>query len=177
MYFLLDDPISVRLSGSSFNGTKEDYEGRVEVLYNGVWGTICDDMWDINDAHVVCRMLGYPLAIQAPSEAAYGQGTGPIWLDNVDCSGHENSLNHCFHRGWGNEICIHAEDASVVCACKYVDFIISAIGLLINMLRVIIQEKILLIQVFLLEDYISMLLMIISIAHYCTLHTHILTSS
>ena len=141
VYLLIDDPtkeISVRLSGSSLNGIKEDYEGRVEVLYNGVWGTICDDMWDINDAHVVCRMLGYSLAIQAPSRAAYGQGTGPIWLDNVDCSGHENSLNDCFHRGWGYEDCSHFEDASVVCTCKYVHFIISAIGLLINMLRVLI---------------------------------------
>ena len=89
--------------------------GRVEVYHNGRWGTVCDDYWDINDAHVVCRQLGFPSASSAPRNARYGQGSGPIWMDNVICSGAEASLVHCTRNDWGIEDCGHHEDASVVC--------------------------------------------------------------
>ncbi|KAL9964923.1 hypothetical protein ACROYT_G028636 [Oculina patagonica] len=89
--------------------------GRVEVLYNGTWGTICDHSWDLQDAEVVCRQLGYDGAVTAPQRAAFGQGTGQIWLSHIRCVGNEASISECSHRGWGVNSCKHYKDAGVHC--------------------------------------------------------------
>ena len=105
---------ALRLVGGNWNG-----EGRVEVFHNGAWGTVCDDSWDINDARVVCRELGYPGAVSAPYSARFGAGNGIIWLDNVRCVGNESSIVNCQHNGWSVHNCRHSEDASVICSSKY----------------------------------------------------------
>ena len=87
----------------------------MEVYYNGVWGTVCDDGWDLNDAQVVCRELYYGRAVTAPHSAFYGQGSGQIWLDNVNCVGTEGNISSCSHNGWGSHNCGHGEDASIKC--------------------------------------------------------------
>ncbi|CAB4045017.1 macrophage receptor MARCO, partial [Paramuricea clavata] len=104
--------ISLRLQGpSSENGT-----GRVEVLFAGKWGTICDDYWDRNDATVVCRQLGYLNAVRALSRSDVPDGSGQIWLDNVLCKGSEQNLTSCEHRRWGDHNCWHHQDAGIECS-------------------------------------------------------------
>ncbi|KAH1168453.1 neurotrypsin-like [Mauremys mutica] len=96
-------------------GGKESFEGRVEVYHDGKWGTICDDQWDNRDAEVVCRQLGFNGTAKALSWAHYGQGSGPILLDEVECSGNELSLDQCKKNNWGQQNCDHIEDAGVSC--------------------------------------------------------------
>ena len=102
----------VRLRGPlSANGI-----GRLEVLFKDQWGTVCDDGWDINDANVACRQLGYKHAVKALLGDDVPDGSGQIWLDDVVCSGSEENLTRCSHNGWGSHNCGHGKDAGVECS-------------------------------------------------------------
>ena len=111
--FIITDVPTLRLEGPlSANGT-----GRVEIFYKGKWGTICYKDWDIYDARVVCRQLGYAYTVKALRRGSYvPEGTGPIWLAYVNCGGNERTLSSCSHRGWGEiSHCKHSDDAGVEC--------------------------------------------------------------
>ncbi|XP_011818943.1 PREDICTED: T-cell differentiation antigen CD6 isoform X2 [Colobus angolensis palliatus] len=89
--------------------------GRVEMLEHGAWGSVCDDTWDLEDAHVVCRQLGCGWAVQAVPGLHFTPGQGPIHRDQVNCSGAEAYLWDCPGQP-GQHYCGHKEDAGVVCS-------------------------------------------------------------
>ena len=94
-------------------------EGRVEISYNGAWGTVCDDSWDLTDAKVVCQQLGCGVAMSAPAESYFERGMGHIVLDDGQCMGAEAKVWQCTHHGWFSHNCGHHEDASVVCSGEW----------------------------------------------------------
>ena len=92
----------------------------MEVFYNGEWGTICDVGWDLNDARVVCRQLGFADAVQAAFTGTTQAGETAdlvILLSHVSCKGTENHLYDC-HFEVSDEGCSHANDAGVICGGK-----------------------------------------------------------
>ncbi|KAI4893223.1 hypothetical protein NFI96_026518, partial [Prochilodus magdalenae] len=98
-----------------------DCAGRLEVFHNGSWGTVSNDLWDIKDAQAVCRQLQCGVALSAPVPAQFGPGTGPIWLNEVECEGNETSLWNCRFQQCGEDECGHKDDIGVMCS-EYKEF-------------------------------------------------------
>ena len=107
--------VDVRLTGG-----RGPHEGLVEIYHKGVWGMVCDNKWDIADAEVVCRQLGFPGAKSAHCCSNFGAGPSKIWLDNVKCSSSNTRLGYCNHHGWGVHDCGLGQSAGAVCQRKYV---------------------------------------------------------
>ena len=102
----------IRLVGGGSLG-----EGRVEIRYDGEWGTICDTGWGIRDADVVCRQLGYSRATDALHNAYFGEGSGPVHIALVRCRGNESELVFCPNLPLSRfQYCSHGDDAGVRCS-------------------------------------------------------------
>ncbi|XP_063297840.1 scavenger receptor cysteine-rich domain-containing group B protein-like [Pelobates fuscus] len=90
--------------------------GRVEINYNKSWGSVCDDYWSIQSAAIVCKQLNCGYALEALHNAYFEKGSGNILMDDVKCSGSEQALSQCSHRGWGVHDCRPHEDAGIICS-------------------------------------------------------------
>ena len=114
--FLCDDfsEAKIRLVNSK---TSKNNTGRIEVYHASFgWGTVCDDSWGETDSNVACRHLGFIGANATRKGAYFGRGSGPILLDDVQCTGKESYIWDCRHSGWNNvAFCDHGEDVGVEC--------------------------------------------------------------
>ena len=116
-------------------------EGRLEICINNAWGTVCHDSFSKDDAEVACRQLGNitgkhffhavkSVCIILISDAdrvqeakpvadiRFGSGTGPIFLNQLNCRGDESGILSCGSPLYVHH-CTHKEDAGVICPGKY----------------------------------------------------------
>ncbi|CAG2197845.1 unnamed protein product [Mytilus edulis] len=115
---------NVRLSGGSHT-----MEGRVEIMKDGTWSTLCDDGWVDNEATIICKMLTpYPLNRliygKAFTESYFGEGSGVASLSNLKCNGTEVDLLHCSMNKDGRPHCDHSHDAGVSCSLNSTSYIV-----------------------------------------------------
>ena len=95
-------------------------EGRVQIEYDGVNGTVCDDNWSRYDARALCRQLGYKDG-DAKLDSYYGPGTGPIYMGNMRCRSYKSvdeGIFSCPSSGWNatSYRCKdHSNDAGALC--------------------------------------------------------------
>ena len=114
--------LSFLLTASSVSGQADirlvngatSYQGRVEVLVDRKWNTICGDYFDIKDAHVVCKTLGFPSAIVVRDRAYFGKGKGKV-IRKLDCTGVEDDITNCKLNVAPADKCGHGEDVGVEC--------------------------------------------------------------
>ena len=118
-------------------------QGRVEVNYNGQgWGTICQNMWTLNNSDVACKMLGFNSANGYTTGSSYGSGLGRIWFDNMKCTGRESNLLDCFsYNGPLVSSCDHTMDIGVACSgeplCILNVYHVTSVWGCVNLLRIV----------------------------------------
>ncbi|XP_076469715.1 scavenger receptor cysteine-rich domain-containing protein DMBT1-like [Babylonia areolata] len=100
----------LRLTGGSVSR-----QGRLEVFYQGTWGTVCDDGFGSEEAGVACWQLGYGRHGNNYSTIGVDAGGPPILLDDLQCQGSEGRLEQCQHRAWGLNDCKEEEHVELVC--------------------------------------------------------------
>ncbi|XP_060572663.1 scavenger receptor cysteine-rich domain superfamily protein-like, partial [Ruditapes philippinarum] len=93
------------------NGTGPN-DGRAEIKVDNTWGTICDSNFALRDAEVFCNMLGLK-AMRFFTGALYGEGSGPVYIDQLFCYSDDVVLSDCQYL-FLNE-CSHSRDVSIAC--------------------------------------------------------------
>ncbi|XP_030846939.1 neurotrypsin-like [Strongylocentrotus purpuratus] len=93
-------------------------EGRVEFFFKSTWGTVCTESWTLNDAHVVCKSLGFACALKAFTELEFGYGSSNVYLEDARCTGRETNILNCPNAQFGvRDTCLFA-GAGVLCSTE-----------------------------------------------------------
>ncbi|XP_052236893.1 antigen WC1.1-like [Dreissena polymorpha] len=120
-----------RLCDGYAPGIGHPSKGRIEVNFDGTWGTVCDDgdfldvdgniesfPWSVESLNVACRTFGFSKSTGVNRRRAYfGEGVGPILLDDVICTGSETLFTDCSHSRdhIATGECSHSEDQGIEC--------------------------------------------------------------
>lgn len=105
----------VRLAGGPSNSS-----GRVEVLFNKEWRTVCKYGWNLSESNVVCRQLGYQAAVVTYRSGFFGEGSKPVLLNELQCNGNESTLSECDQENISGLGCNHLQDVGLLCGSKNV---------------------------------------------------------
>ena len=127
-----DEPVQNELRLVDGEG---DHHGRVEIFHDDRWGLVCDDLWDMKDARVVCRQLGFNGAEEAIHRFEPANTNLGFWLDNVNCRGSERELGDCprySNQHWGENNCTSIEGAGVRCKLPGAEVLLSPRSLAIT---------------------------------------------
>ncbi|KAG6922265.1 CD163 molecule-like 1, partial [Chelydra serpentina] len=94
-----------------------DCAGRLEVFYNGTWGSVCSNQMSGVTPAIVCKQLNCGDGGYIAGGSEYGKG--PTWLDHVACSEQHSSLWQCPSEPWNPTSCDNrAEETHISCTGK-----------------------------------------------------------
>lgn len=96
-------------------GGVNECEGRLEVYYNGSWGSVCSNLMSSHSVSVICKQLNCGTSGQLETSFTYGSGAAPYWLDLIDCRSQDNTLSECLSAPWGENNCSASEVAQITC--------------------------------------------------------------
>lgn len=100
-------------------GGRSFKDGLVQLYLFGHWGTVCGDSWDLEDAVVACRQLGYSTALTALTRTVFEDNGALVWPILSDCNGYEENLTQCGNRTVAS--CSSSNKAGVVCSSENIN--------------------------------------------------------
>ncbi len=94
--------------------------GRLEIIHDQTWMSVCDAAFDQQDAEVVCRELDCGAPVQVLGAAAFGKGDAQMWTQEIQCRGNESKIHLCPTSSQRHN-CSHDNHHALLCAGKKIN--------------------------------------------------------